>query len=197
MNQCVVYECIKQPWLPQCLIIRNDINRPALDNFYPSLRAEALDSGKQHEEIVKYMINISNESNSNLTQMNEKSLDRLASMGVITIQERESIMPIITEITRNSTEENVNQIDVIQNKASDLLKNLYENNASLAAIGIASVLNNSISLTAENDITHSDIFSTIGLDTLCAITIGILDPVSNDNWGTSGYCSAGAIIDRS
>jgi hypothetical protein len=129
--------------------------------------------------------------------MNEKSLDRLASMGVITIQERESIMPIITEITRNSTEENVNQIDVIQNKASDLLKNLYENNASLAAIGIASVLNNSISLTAENDITHSDIFSTIGLDTLCAITIGILDPVSNDNWGTSGYCSAGAIIDRS
>ncbi len=137
---CIVYDCYNQP----CSLTNNEVSKQLVDKYNPLLRSQALESGNEHEKIVNYIITLANESNSNLTRMTEVSLNTLTEMGGITPEEREQLMPIISEATTNDTEITTGDIQALQNNASELLKELYENYASLEAISIASVLNNSI-----------------------------------------------------
>jgi hypothetical protein len=181
---CIVYDCYNQP----CSLTNNEVSKQLVDKYNPLLRSQALESGNEHEKIVNYIITLANESNSNLTRMTEVSLNTLTEMGGITPEEREQLMPIISEATTNDTEITTGDIQALQNNASELLKELYENYASLEAISIASVLNNSISLTTKNAIPISDVPSVLGWDVLCGVTGAIWLGVPG--FGASGYCSA-------
>lgn len=133
-------------------------------------RAQALEFGDLHGKLMDEMLKILKESKSNLTRANQIVLDKLVDKGLITTSEKDTLLPFLGEKQKISQ----SNLPSIQSGASRLLKDFYNNNSSVAIIGLTSILNNSISnINSSNILMASEIIPKLdGIERAFAASTG-------------------------
>lgn len=114
--------------------------------------SQALDFGELHGKMMKDILNILIESKSNLTAANQIVLDKLVQKGLMTDNEKQTLLPYVVDLRKKVSETN---LDNVKQSVSKLLQDFYKNNSSVSVIGLTSILNNSISNLNSTDILES------------------------------------------
>jgi hypothetical protein len=158
-------------------------------------RSQALKAGDLHGIVMKDLMKILQESNSNLTKANEIAFDGLTTHNLITENEKEIVLPYIIDLKQKIADKG---LETVKKEISALVKDLYTKSC-VSIITITNIMNNSLSNVNSTDIVKvmgnwpygiqstyalppSDPLSTFYMDVFCgsvgAVGVGRgLDPI--------------------